>query len=40
LGGYVIVKANSLDDATQLAQGCPILLIGGHVEIRNILQMN
>ena len=40
LGGYVIVKANSLDEAILLAQGCPILFIGGHVEVRNILQMN
>jgi hypothetical protein len=34
--GYSIVKAGSLDEATQLADGCPILSQGGNVEIREI----
>ncbi len=40
VGGYVICKATSLDEAIQLAQGCPILFVGGHVEVRDILSMN
>jgi hypothetical protein len=40
VGGYIIVKAENLDDATELAQGCPILFMGGHVEIREIMQIN
>jgi hypothetical protein len=40
LGGYVIVKAESIDDAIQLANGCPILNIGGSVEARDILILN
>ncbi|MDO6430267.1 YciI family protein [Flavitalea sp. BT771] len=34
--GYSIVKADSIEDATELANGCPILRIGGNVEIREI----
>jgi hypothetical protein len=39
VGGYIIVKGNDIEDAMKLAQGCPILFIGGHVEVREILQM-
>ena len=34
--GYSIVKADSVEEATQLAKGCPILKIGGNVEVREI----
>ena len=34
LGGYIIVKAADLDDATTLAHGCPSLDVQGSVEIR------
>lgn len=34
LGGLAIVKAESLEEATTLAHGCPVLEIGGSVEIR------
>jgi len=40
VGGYILVKANSIDEALTLAEGCPILLMGGHVEVRNIMQLN
>ncbi len=36
LVGYCTVKAESLDGAAELAQGCPILSIGGNVEVREI----
>ncbi|MEO7140865.1 MAG: YciI family protein [Ferruginibacter sp.] len=36
IGGYSIVKADSLNEATELAKGCPILESGGNVEIREI----
>lgn len=39
VGGYAIVKAASLDEALKMAEGCPILLMGGHVEVRDIVQM-
>jgi len=34
--GYSIVKATSIEDATELAKGCPVLAIGGNVEVREI----
>jgi len=34
--GYSIVKALSIEEATELADGCPILSFGGNVEIREI----
>lgn len=40
VGGYIIVKASSLDEAVALATGCPILYIGGHVEVRDIMVIN
>lgn len=37
VGGNLVVKAFSLDEAVEMAKGCPLLHMGGHVEIRNIL---
>lgn len=34
LGSFIIVKAESLEEATTLAHGCPALDMGGSVEIR------
>lgn len=34
LGGYIVVKADSLDDAITLAHGCPVMITGGSVEVR------
>ena len=34
--GYSLVKASSVEEATALANGCPILSFGGNVEIREI----
>ncbi|HZX57812.1 MAG TPA: YciI family protein [Mucilaginibacter sp.] len=34
--GYSIVKALSLEEATELANGCPVLFVGGNVEVREI----
>lgn len=36
MGGYTLVKAESYDEAVELASGCPILTVGGNVEIREI----
>lgn len=36
IGGFSIVKAASVDDAIELAKGCPILAVGGNVEVREI----
>ena len=39
LGGNMIVAANSIDEAIEMAKDCPILQMGGEVEVRNILPM-
>jgi len=36
LGSFVVIKAESLDDATTLAHGCPAIDEGGSVEIRPV----
>lgn len=36
IGGFTIIKAESYDDAVEIAKGCPILLSGGNVEVREI----
>jgi hypothetical protein len=33
LGGYRIITAESVEEATRLAQGCPIVAEGGAVEV-------
>ena len=37
LGSFIIVKADSLEDATTLAHGCPALDANGSVEIRQVI---
>jgi hypothetical protein len=34
LGGFIVVKADSMDEAITLAHGCPAIEVGGSVEIR------
>jgi hypothetical protein len=34
IGGMIFVKAANYDEAVEIAQGCPILALGGNVEIR------
>lgn len=37
LGSFIIVKAESLEEATTLAHGCPAVDANGSVEIRQII---
>jgi hypothetical protein len=39
VGGYLLVTAKNLDEATELARGCPIFESEGSVEVRAIQQM-
>ncbi len=39
IGGYTIVKGNTLEEAAELAHGCPILKVGGNVEVREVIAM-
>jgi hypothetical protein len=36
IGGYTLIKAASLEEAAEIAKGCPILTVGGNVEVREI----
>jgi hypothetical protein len=37
INGYIVVKAQTIDDAIEIAKECPILLIGGNVEVRKVV---
>ena len=40
VGGYLMVKAESLDEAVEMSKGCPILTGDeGHIEVREILDI-
>jgi len=39
IGGYTIVVAKDINEAAEVAKGCPIFLAGGGVEVRPILQI-
>ena len=39
IGGFSIVKADSFEEAAEMAKGCPILEDGGNVEVRNLVMM-
>lgn len=36
LGGFILIKADNLDEATTIAHGCPAMDFGGSVEIRPV----
>ena len=40
VGGYTLVEAKDIDQAAELAWGCPIFEKGGFVEVRPIMLMN
>lgn len=39
VGGFSIVTADNLDQAAELAAGCPIFDVGGLVEVRPVMEM-
>lgn len=38
LGGFLILKAASLEEATEIAKGCPALIYEGSVEVRPLVK--
>ena len=40
IGGYSLIEARDLEQAAQIASGCPIIDNGGWVEVRPVRQMN
>jgi hypothetical protein len=37
VGGYVIAKASTLEEAVEMAKSCPVLKNGGKVEVRTVM---
>lgn len=37
ISGYIIVKTDTIEEAVELAKGCPILTFGGNVEVREVV---
>lgn len=37
--GYIIVNAKDTGDAAEISKGCPLLEIGGNLEIRELMQV-
>jgi hypothetical protein len=40
VGGYIVVEARDLVHAAELSRGCPILEVGGSVEVRPLQQLS
>jgi hypothetical protein len=40
VGGYIIVEAHDIVQAVELSKGCPILEVGGAVEVRQVQRLN
>ncbi|WP_213278918.1 YciI family protein [Chryseobacterium indologenes] len=40
ISGYIIVRAESIDEAVEMAKGNPIFKIGGNIEVREVLKVN
>lgn len=40
ISGYIVIRAESLDEAVEMSHGCPVLTIGGSVEVRGIIPMD
>ncbi len=40
VGGYTLIEASDLAHAAEIAKGCPILEVGGSVEVRPVMKMN
>ncbi len=40
VNGYLVISARDIDEAVEIAKACPILDVGGHVEVRAVQTMN
>ncbi|MEN7548713.1 YciI family protein [Rapidithrix thailandica] len=38
ISGYVVVKAENIEEAVEMAKGNPIFKIGGNIEVREVLK--
>jgi len=39
IGGFFLIKSDSLEEATELAKDCPDLPLNGSVEVREVMKM-
>ena len=39
LGGYSLIRAEDYEAAVELAKGCPVLTVGGNVEVREVSKL-
>ena len=40
VSGYIAVEAEDIAQAVELSKGCPILEVGGSVEVRPVQRLN
>jgi hypothetical protein len=40
VGGFIVVEAKDIDQAVEISKGCPILDVGGSVEVRPVQVLN
>ena len=40
VGGYSLIEARNLEEAAQIASACPIIEIGGSVEVRPVMKID
>lgn len=40
VGGYLIINAESIDQATEISKDCPVFDLGGSVEVRPVQKMD
>lgn len=40
VGGFFLIQADSLDEAVEIAKGCPDLPLNGIVEVREVMQIS
>ncbi len=38
--GYLVISARDIDEAVEIAKACPLLEVGGRVEVRAVQDMN
>src|SRR5262249_42205436 len=40
VGGYMLIQAKDLAHAVEISKGCPILEVGGSVEVRPVMKVD
>jgi len=38
ISGYIVIKADTIDEAVEIAKGNPIFKVGGNIKIREVLK--